>query len=60
MSLLTRDLFILMDSAITWIYFKNSQPTISLTAAASLFRATLAITVTNLMKQDLNFSSDIF
>ena len=40
MSLIARDLFILMDSAITWIYFRNSQPPISLTAAASLFRDT--------------------
>ena len=44
MSLLARDLFILMDSAVIWIYFRNSQPPISLTAAASLFRDTLAIT----------------
>ena len=43
MSLLASDLFILMDSAIIWIYFRNNQPPISLTAAASLFRDTLAI-----------------
>ena len=50
MSLLTHDLFILMDSAIIWIYFRNSQLPISLTAAASLFMNTLAITLTNLLK----------
>ena len=44
MSLLARNLFILMDSAIIWIYFRNNNPPISLTAAASLFRDTLAIT----------------
>ena len=36
MSLLVRDLFILMDSAVIWIYFKNSQPPISLTACFSI------------------------
>ena len=60
MSLLARDLFILMDSAIIWIYFRNSQPPIYLTAAASLFRGTLAITLTSLLKQNLTFSSNIF
>ena len=60
MSLLARDLFILMDSAIIWIYFRNSQPPISLTAAVSLFRDTLAITLTSLLKQNLTFSSNIF
>ena len=60
MSLLARDLFILMDSAIIWIYFRNSQPPISLTAAASLFRDTLAITLTDLLKQNLTFSSNNF
>ena len=59
-ALLARDLFILMDSAIIWIYFRNSQPPISLTAAASLFRDTLAIALTNLLKQNLTFSSNIF
>ena len=44
MSLLARNLFILMDSAIIWIYFRNNNPPISLTDAASLFRDTLAIT----------------
>ena len=33
MPLLARDLFILMDSAIIRIYFRNSQPPIALTAA---------------------------
>ena len=37
MSQLVRDLFILMSSAIIWIYFRIIQPPISLTAAASLF-----------------------
>ena len=60
MSLLARDLFILIDSAIIWIYFRNSQQPISLTAAASLFRDTLAITLTDLLKQNLTFSSNIF
>ena len=60
MSLLTRDLLILMDSAIIRIYFRNSQPLISLTAAASLFRNILAITLTNLLKQNLTFSSNVF
>ena len=60
MFLLARDLFILIDSAIIWIYFRNSQQPISLTAAASLFRDTLAITLTDLLKQNLTFSSNIF
>ena len=59
MSLLARDLFILMDSTIIWIYFRNSQPPIYLAAAASLFRDT-AIALTNLMKHKLTFSSNIF
>ena len=60
MYLLTRDLFIFMDSVIFWIYFRKSKPPIHLTATASLFRDTLAITLTNLLKQDLTFSSFIF
>ena len=60
MPLLARDLFILMNSAIIWIYFRNSQRPISLTAAASLFRDTLAITLPNLLKKNLIFSSNIF
>ena len=60
MFLLARDLFILMDSAIIWIYFRNSQLSISLTAAASLLRDTLAITLTSLLKQELTFSANIF
>ena len=51
MSLLTRDLFILMDSAIIWIYFRYSQPPISLTVAAFQFKGTLAITLTWLFHQ---------
>ena len=50
----------LMDSAIISIYFTNSQPPISSTAAVSLFRDTLAITLTSLLKQNLTFSSNIF
>ena len=51
MSLLARDLFILMDSAIIWIYFRYSQPPISLTVAAFQFKGTLAITLTWLFHQ---------
>ena len=54
---LARDLFILMDSAIICIHFRNSQPPISLKiTAASLIRKTLVIILTNLLKQDLTFS----
>ena len=53
MSLLARDLFIFMDSAIIWIYL--SQPPIFLTAAVSMFRDTLAITLTSLLKTELDF-----
>ena len=59
MSLLTRDLLILMDSAIIRIYFRNSQPLISLTAAASLFGDTLAIKLTNLLTQDLQWNRTV-
>ena len=55
MSLLAHDLFILMDSAIIWIYFRNSQTPISLTAAASLFRDTLAITLNKFTEIELDF-----
>ena len=55
MSLLARDLFILMDSAIIWIYFRNNQPPISLTAAASLSRDTLAITLNKFTETELDF-----
>ena len=51
MSLLARDLFILRDSAVIWIYLRNSQLPISLTAATSLFKDTLAITLTWLFHQ---------
>ena len=51
MSLLARDLFILRDSAVTWIYLRKSQLPISLTAATSLFKDTLAITLTWLFHQ---------
>ena len=54
---LARELFILMDSAIICIHFRNTQPTISLKInAVSLIRNTLAIILTNLLKQDLTFS----
>ena len=55
MSLLARDLFILMDSAIIWIYFRNSQLPISLTAAAPLFRDMLAITLNKFTETELDF-----
>ena len=51
----------LMDSAISCFHFRNSQPPISLkTTAASVIRNTLAITLTNLLKKDFTFSSNIF
>ena len=51
-----------MDCAIIYIHFRNIQPPISLKInAASLIRNTLAIIITNLLKQqDLTFSSNIF
>ena len=58
MSLVTRDLLILMDSAIIRIYFRNSQPLISLAAAASLFGDTLAIKLTNILK-DLQWNRTV-
>ena len=55
------DLFILMDSAINCIHFRNTQPPISLKInAASLIKNTLAIILTNLLKQDLSFASNTF
>ena len=61
---LARDLFILMDSAIICIRLRNSQPPISLKITpASLIRNTLAIILTNLLKQDkklLTLSSNAF
>ena len=58
---LVRDLFILMDSAIICIHYRNTQPPISLKInAASLIRNTLAIILTNLLKHDLTFSSNAF
>ena len=50
----------MMDSAIIWIYFRISQPPISFTVAALLFKDTLAITLANLLKQNLRFASNIF
>ena len=50
----------MMDSVIIWIYFRISQPPISFTAAAPLFKDTLAITLANLLKQNLRFSSISF
>ena len=56
-----RDLFILMDSTIIWFYFRNTKPPMSLKInAASLIRNTLVIILTNLLKQDLIFSSNTF
>ena len=58
---LARDLFILMDPAIICIHLRNTQPPVSLKVnAASLIRDTLAIILTNLLKQDLTFSSNTF
>ena len=51
MFLLGRDLFILMDSAI----IRNRQSPISLTAAASLFRDTLAIALNKFTETELDF-----
>ena len=51
MSLLGRDLFILMDSAI----IRNRQSPISLTAATSLFRDTLAIALNKFTETELDF-----
>ena len=58
---LARDLFILMDSAIICIHFRNTQQPISLKMnAVSLIRNTLAIILTNLLNQGSTFSSDTF
>ena len=58
---LARVLFILMDSAVICIYFRNTQPPISLKInAAFVIRNTLVIILTNLLKQDLTFSSNAF
>ena len=58
----TCDLLILMHSVIICIHFGNSQPPVSLkiATAASLIGKTLAITPKNLLKQDLNYSSNAF
>ena len=56
LSQLARDLFILIASAIIWIYFRPSQPPISLRiTAASPIRNTLNIILTNLLKRNLHF-----
>ena len=58
---LARDIFILMDSAIICIHLRNTQPAILLKInAAFLIRNRLAIILTNLLKQDLTFSSNTF
>ena len=57
---LARDLFILMDSAIICIRFRKTHLTVSLKVDVSLIRNTLAVILTNLLKQDLSFSSNIF
>ena len=51
----------LMDSVIICIHFESNQPPVSLkvTTAAFLIRKTLAITPTNLRKQDLTHSSNV-
>ena len=50
-----------MDSAIICLYFRKIHPEISLNiTAASLIRNTLAITLTDLLKKDLNFTLNIF
>lgn len=49
-----RDLFILMDYKIVCINFRSSQQAVSLKkTAASLIMETLAITPTNVLKQDV-------
>ena len=60
MSELARDLFILMDPVIICIHFGSNQPPVSLkiTTATSLLKETLAITPTNLLKQDFTYSSN--
>ena len=56
-----RDLFILMDYKIVCINFRSSQPAVSLKrTAASLIRETLAITPTNVLKQDLIYYLNTF
>ena len=58
---LARDLFILMESAIICIHFRITKPQISFKInAASLIRSTFTIISTNLLKQDLNSSSNTF
>ena len=46
---------------VIYIHFGSSQPPVSLkiTTAASLIKETLAITPTNLLKQDLTYSSNV-
>ena len=55
MFLLARDLFILMGSAIIWIYFRNSQLSIFLTAVTSLLRDLLAITLNKFTETELEY-----
>ena len=58
---LARDLFILIDFGIICIHLRNTQPPISLKInAAFLIRITLAIILTNLLKQHLTSSSNTF
>ena len=57
---LARDLLILMDSVIICLHLRNTQSISLKINAASLIRNTLAITLTNLLKQDLTFSPNTF
>ena len=59
---LARDMFIFMDSAIICIHFINIQLPISskITAAFLIIRNTVVITLTNLLKKDMTFSSKTF
>ena len=51
----------LMDSAISCFHFRKIHPPISLKITIiSQIRNTLAITLTDLLKKDLNFTSNIF
>ena len=57
---LARDLLILMEYVIICLHLRNTLPISLKINAASLIRNTLAITLTNLLKQDLTFSPNTF
>ena len=57
---LPRDLLILMEYVIICLHLRNTQPNSLKINAASLIRNTLAITLTDLLKQDLTFSPNTF